>query len=107
MFATELPQLSTTKFTELHLMRIRKVAAYIEKYLKVGSDGSEFEGEALHLEVLCNRVCLTATMGLGIVQKWRWWSPQNLTLTFRLKGLAKIDGWRRFNFFRVDGGVFY
>lgn len=85
----DLPQLSTTTLNAPRVLRVRKVAAYIAKELKDGrATSGGFEIEASHLEVLCNGHALPATMSLATVRQFRWRSPDDLQLQFRLKAAA-------------------
>lgn len=80
---TGLPQLKTTTLTAPRVLRVKKVAAYISKELKEQDDEMIIEQE--DLEVLCNGEVLPSYMSLAAVRQFRWRSPDDLKLTFRLR----------------------
>lgn len=78
-----LPELSTATLNAPRVLRVKKVAMYIAKELKdsratVVQDGDD-------LEVLCNGQSLSPSMSLATVKQFRWKSPGELSLQFRLK----------------------
>lgn len=80
-----LPQLGTTSLNAPRVLRVRKVTVYIAKELKDIRTGLDFDLEAHHLEILCNGQPLPQTMSLATVRQFRWRSPEDLHLEFRLK----------------------
>lgn len=80
---TGLPELNTTTLNAPRVLRVRKVAAYIAKELKDQRTGYDVEQD--DLEVLCNGEVLPSTMSLATVRQFRWRSPDDLKLHFRLK----------------------
>lgn len=78
-----LPELNTTTLNAPKVLRIRKVAVFIAKELKDQRTGYDLEQE--DLEVLCNGDVLPSTMSLATVRQFRWRSPDDLKLHFRLK----------------------
>lgn len=81
--STGLPELNTTTLNAPRVLRVRKVAAYIAKELKDQRTGYDVEQD--DLEVLCNGQVLPSTMSLATVRQFRWRSPEDLCLQFRLK----------------------
>lgn len=82
---SELPGLSTTTLNAPRVLRVRKVMVYIARELKETHTGLDFEVEASHLEVLCNGQTLPPSMSLATVRQFRWRSPDDLQLQYRLK----------------------
>lgn len=80
-----LPQLSTMSLNAPRVLRVRKVTVYIAKELKEMRTGLDFEIGANDLEILCNNQPLPPTMSLATVRQFRWRSPEDLHLQFRLK----------------------
>lgn len=80
-----LPPLGTTSLNAPKVLRVRKVTAYVARELKEIRTGLDFEIEEDHLEILCNGQALPPTMSLATVRQFRWRSPEELHLQFRLK----------------------
>lgn len=80
---TGLPELSPTSLNAPRVLRVRKVAAYIAKEMKDCRTPIELDGS--QLEILCNGQVLPSTMSLATVRQFRWRSPEDLCLQFRLK----------------------
>lgn len=80
-----LPQLSPTSLHAARVLRVRKVVTYIAKELKEIKTEQDFEVDPQDLEVLCNGQVLPPTMSLAAVRQFRWRSPEDLQLQFRLK----------------------
>ena len=83
-----LPPLGTTSLSAPKVLRVKKVTAYVAKELKQHRTGPEFEIDEEHLEILCNGQALPPGMSLATVRQFRWRSPEELHLHFRLKGKA-------------------
>ncbi|CDF32125.1 WD40-repeat containing protein [Chondrus crispus] len=80
---TGLPLLKPTTLTAPRVLRVKKVAAYIAREFKEQNTGVNVNQE--HLEVLCNGKVLPSYMSLAAVRQFRWRSPDDLKLSFRLK----------------------
>lgn len=83
MDGSKLPNLSTTNLNAPRVLRVRKVGAYIVKDLREQNANSEYEVE--DLEILCNNRVVPPTMSLATVRQFRWRSPEDLHLRFRIK----------------------
>lgn len=81
----KLPGLGSTTLNAPRVLRVRKVTDYIAKELKDKPTGLDFEVEPIHLEVLCNGQPLPPTMSLATVKQFKWRSPDDLQLQYRLK----------------------
>lgn len=91
---TGLPALSTTTLTAPRVLRVAKVTTYVAKELKCTAkeddprdvrNSLDFEVEASHLEIVCNGQALPPNMSLATVRQFRWRSPDDLQLQFRLR----------------------
>eukprot|EP00178_Gracilaria_changii_P023312 TRINITY_DN70644_c0_g1_i1.p1 TRINITY_DN70644_c0_g1~~TRINITY_DN70644_c0_g1_i1.p1 ORF type:complete len:690 (+),score=49.46 TRINITY_DN70644_c0_g1_i1:303-2372(+) len=80
-----LPQLSPTSLHAARVLRVRKVISYIAKELRDLRSEQDIEIEPQDLEVLCNGQVLSPTMSLAAVRQFKWRSPEDLQLHFRLK----------------------
>lgn len=78
-----LPQLNASTLNAPRVLRVKKVAVYIAKELKESQTTLVKEGE--DLDVLCNGQILPSAMSLATVKQFRWKSPGELSLEFRLK----------------------
>lgn len=77
-----LPDLSTSTLNAPRVLRVKKVAMYIAKELK---DSHAMVQDGDDLEILCNGQPLPPSMSLATVKQFRWKSPGELSLQFRLR----------------------
>lgn len=77
-----LPELSTSTLNAPRVLRVKKVAMYIAKELK---DSSTVIQDGDDLEILCNGQSLAPSMSLATVKQFKWKSPGELSLQFRLR----------------------
>lgn len=82
-----LPHLSPASLHAARVLRVKKVMGYIAKELKQLGKEQDYEVETGDLEVLCNGLVLPPAMSLAAVRQFRWRSPEELQLHFRLKKL--------------------
>ena len=80
-----LPQLGTNSLNAPRVLRVRKVALYVAKELKDNRNGFDYPVEAEDLDILCNGQPLPPAMSLATVRQFRWRSPEDLHLQFRLR----------------------
>jgi WD repeat-containing protein 48 len=82
-----LPELGMVSLNAPRVLRVRKVAAYVAKELNllVDEDNAlQRQVEASELDILCHGVVLPPTMNLATVRQFKWRSPDDLQLHFRL-----------------------
>lgn len=84
---SKLPNLSSMTLNAPKVLRVRKILSYILKELKDPS-GSDLNLDENRIEILCNGRVLSPMMSLAAVRQFRWRSPDDLKLYYRLKSLS-------------------
>lgn len=79
----DLPSLSNTTLNAAKVLRVRKVLSYLGKELK--HPGIDLVYEQDQFEILCNGKVVPSNMSLAAVRQFRWRSPDDLKLFYRLK----------------------
>jgi WD repeat-containing protein 48 len=84
---SRLPELSTVNLSAPRVLRVRKVATYVAKELNqiIGEDALQEDIQADDLDIICHGKPLPPTMSLATARQFKWRSPDDLQLTFRLR----------------------
>lgn len=80
---SDLPQLPNSTLNAAKVLRVRKVMSYLAKELKEAEAVIVYDPN--HFEILCNGKVLPSNMSLAAVRQFRWRSPDDLKLYYRMK----------------------
>lgn len=80
---SDLPLLPNTTLNAPKVLRVRKVMSYLAKELRHPITETVYEQN--QFEILCNGKVLPMSMSLAAVRQFRWRSPDDLKLFYRLK----------------------